>query len=238
MTLPTGYAGQTLAWPLRFGTIGSVNLRTTDTSLNWTAVSQPTMTMKQTFTAPLAVVTNGFVLTHLGQVAVGTVNMTLGGSLAVAGVGVNAHPRNVIVNVTHASAVVALSGVITGTDRYGKVITEAWAVTAGTTTKTYTGVKAFAKVTSITEVNAADASGNSIIAGSGVVFGLDFRVSTIKLIYEQQDAAVITTGGLVAGAGASATLDYRGTYAPAAAPNGAITWVIYYLTDDPTDIGT
>lgn len=238
MTLPPGYAGQTLAWPLRFGTIGSVNLRASDSSLNSTAVSQPTMIMKQTYTAPLAAVTNGYSVAHVGQVAAGTINMTLGGSLAVAGVGINAHHRNAVITVTHATAVVAMSGVITGNDRYGRIITEAWAVTATGVSKTYTGVKAFAKITSITEVNAADCSANTIIAGSGVVLGLDFRTASIKLIYEQQDAVVVTTGVLTAGAGVSATLDYRGTYTPAAAPNGVIVWAIYFLTDDPTDIGT
>lgn len=233
MTLDPNYMGQAIAWPLKFASIGQAGLRTENRA---GLVASPALPMKQVFTAPLAAVTNGFSVAHLGQVAVGSINMTLGGSLAVAGVGVNAHARNTVITVTHGSAVIALSGVITGTNVYGKTITEAWSVTAGTTSKTFTGAKAFATITSITEVNAVDASGDTVIAGSGVLLGLAFRGVTTKPMYEQQDASLITTGTFVVGAGASASADYRGTFAPAAAPNGAIVWTIYYLTDNPTDI--
>lgn len=234
MTIPKPqYSAQTLAWPIRFGQAGYAGLRTSN---GVPQLAIPAMLYKQVFTAPLAAVTNGFSASHLGQVAVGSINMTLGGSLTAGGVGTNATPRNVVITVTHASAVVALSGVVSGTNQYGKPITETWSVTAGTTSKTYTGAKAFATVTSITEVNAADASGDTVIAGSGVLLGLAFRAPLTKPLFEQQDAAILTTGTFVAGTGLNAVTDYRGTYAPAAAPNGVIVWTIYYIVDDPTDI--
>lgn len=172
--------------------------------------------------------TDGYSVAHLGAAVAGTREMTLGGALA----GRPDVARNVVITVTHASAVVAMSGVITGTNKAGREITEAWAVTAGTATKTYTGKKAFASVTSITETIAADASANTIIAGTGVVLGLAVKSSVPKALLEVVDAGVVTTGTLVAGV-AGATTDEFGTYTPATAPNGAHDYTVWYIAEDP-----
>jgi hypothetical protein len=124
-----------------------------------------------------------------------------------------------------------MSGTITGTDVYDNVITEAWAVTAGTTSKTFTGNKAFKTVTGITEVIAATAAANSIVAGDGGKLGLTYKASAPKIIAETEDGLAPTAGTLVAGSSAS-TADARGTYTPNSALNGALDFSVWYLVDD------
>jgi hypothetical protein len=158
--------------------------------------------------------------------------MTLGGALCTAGVGINGHPRNVVIVVTHASAVVAMSGTITGTDIHDQGLTEAWAVTAGTTSKTFTGKKAFKTVTSITETIAATAAANTIIAGSGNVLGFATKCTVASALKEIEAGSVVTTGTLVVASTVS-TADKRGTYAPNTVPDGANDYTVYFLSDDP-----
>jgi len=199
-------------------------------------------------TAVAAKVTNGLVTAIAGPNTT-TITPTLNGSLATAGVvmliplyGPWTGGRNVIVNVTHGTAVVAESGVISGIDVYGRPIQEAWSVTAGGTTKTFTGLKAFKYVTSVTITAVADASANTNIVGDGDALGLDVRC-TVGLaggaVKEIMDATLLTTGTLVAfhptnsGWSTSFTADPRGTYLPAAVPNAARVYDLWYISDDP-----
>lgn len=205
------------------------------------------------YNAPPAAVANGISVAHLGAAAAGARDMVIGGSLAAAGVATLGYnnldantqlasppvPRNVVITVTHASAVVAMSGVISGIGMDGRPQTEPWAVTAGTVSKTYTGVKAFSTVTGITEVIAADASANTIIAGSGNVLGIPVKTAIAKALLEIVDAAIVATGVVVA-AGTAAqvvagTADALGTYTPATAPNGAHNYEILVVSDAPGD---
>jgi hypothetical protein len=188
--------------------------------------------MRQTWTDPRTIDTDGYSASHLGAAAAGTTSMTLGGANTSGGVGVADQARNVVITVTHASSVVAMSGVITGTDIFGKTITEAWSVSATGTSKTFTGAKAFKRITDITEVVAADASGNTIIAGDGKVLGLEAYCSVASGVKEIADGSVVTTGTVVAASSAS-TADARGTYAPSATPDGAKDYTLYYLSDSP-----
>lgn len=192
----------------------------------------PDAIIHQTWTDPLTADADGFSASHAGAGAAGTTSMTLGGATTTTGVGINPHPRNVVIVVTHASAVVAMSGVITGTDIHDNVITEAWSVTTGTTSKTFTGKKGFKTVTSITEVVVADASANSIIAGQGVVFGLSSPTSVPSAVKEMADGSLATNGTVVA-ASAASTADSRGTYAPNAAPDGAKDYTIWFISASP-----
>lgn len=192
----------------------------------------PVAIIKETWTNPIAKVTNGFSASHAGAGVAGTTSMTLGGSLTSGGVGTNTHSRNIVITVTHGSAVVAMSGVITGTDRFGNGLTEAWSVTAGTTSKTFTGKKAFKTVTSITEVIAADASANTIIAGSGDVLGMNTINSTTSPVKEYAAGSLVTNGVFVAASTAS-TADPRGTYAPNTIPDAATTYIVYFLSEQP-----
>ena len=179
-----------------------------------------------------AAVANGYSLAHAGAVAVGTRDMVLGGPRVIQGVGQPVYLRNVVITVTHAAAVVAMSGIIYGNDAAGKPIQEAWAVIAGGLTQTFTGKKAFQIVTRITETNAADASANTIIAGTGATLGLSAKVSVPSLLKEVVDGVVVVTG-VVVGASAAAAADALGTYTPAAAPDGVHLYSVYYISDDP-----
>ena len=195
-------------------------------------VIMPISILTQTWTNPAAAVTNGLATSHAGAAAAGTTNPTLNGSLVSGGVGVFAHARNVVITVTHASAVVAMSGVITGTDINGNPQTEAWSVTATGTSKTFTGKKAFKTVTGYTEVVAADASANTIIAGSGAVLGFENPNEVASAIKEISAGSVVTNGTLSARSTAS-TDDTRGTYAPNSAPNGSTSYTVFYLSKQP-----
>jgi hypothetical protein len=179
----------------------------------------------QSWVDVLAAVTNWFAVSHAGAGAAGTVGMVMAHTTTD-------YPRNVVITVTHATAVVAMSGTITGTDLAGKNISEDWAVTAGTTTKTFTGKKAFKTVTGITETVAADASANSIIAGTGVVLGLNSPLSVASAVKEVAAGSVVTNGTFVK-ASAAATDDPHGTYSPNTAPNGTNDYEAWYISNYP-----
>lgn len=160
-------------------------------------------------------------------------NVAFDGALAPKGI--TDWARNVVITVTHASAVVALSGVITGKDALGRDMTEAWAVTAGTASKTFTGAKAFSKVDSVSVVAAADASADTVVIGTGNVLGIDLPVAAPKPVLELTDGAIVTTGTVVA-ASTSATADPLGTYTPATAPNGAHTYDVWAVIEDEENV--
>lgn len=154
------------------------------------------------------------------------------------GYGPNAGSRNVVVTVTHATAVVAVSGVITGKDIYGRTLQEAWSVAAGGTSQTFVGKKAFKSVTSVSITAAGDASTDTITVGRGAKLGLDVLSNGPKPILEVVNYVAVTTGALEpndssSGHATDKTSDPRGTYVPAAAPDGTNTYVIWYLSDAP-----
>lgn len=186
-------------------------------------------------TAPVAAASNNIMTTLAGP---NTTTATLipgnglNGSLVSGSTLVTDFARNVVITVTHASAVVALSGVITG-KRNGKVITETWSVTAGTTSKTFTGKKAFNQITSITITAASDASADSVVIGTGTVFGLPCRCSCPSAVKETLDGSIVTNGTVVAGVRNSATADHLGTYSPNTAPDGSHKYEVWFLANDP-----
>jgi len=185
---------------------------------------------KQSWTNPLAIDDNGILTATAGPNAT-TITPTLVGAYVAAGVATLAHPRNVIVTVTHNSSIVACNGVVTGTDMYGKTITETWAVTATGTSKTDGTAKAFKTVTSVTIIAATDASANTIIVGTGDVLGLEMVNVITSPVKELEDGAAPTAGVLVAGS-TSANVDEYGTYDPNSALDGAKDFVIWYIVDD------
>lgn len=143
-------------------------------------------------------------------------------------------PRNVVVTVTHASAVVALSGIIYGQDEYGHLIQEAWSVTATGTSKVYTGKKAFAVVDGITVIGATDASADVVSVGTGSVLGLPSRnavAGTDAAVKETIDGVVAITGTLTA-AGVDPA-DAQGTFLAATIPNATHNYEVWYLEVDP-----
>lgn len=179
-------------------------------------------------------VTNGYSTTFAGPNTT-TLNATLNGSLVTAGEGRPDKPRNVVITVTHASAVVAESGTIYGFADAARrqAITEDWSVTAGGTSKTFTGAKSFAVVTRVTVTAASDASANSNIIGSGKVFGIPVKVSCPSAIKEMSGGSVVTNGTVVAGSSAAAA-DALGTYSPNAAPDGTTDFEAWVISDQPT----
>lgn len=194
----------------------------------------PSAIVHDSFVDPPILDADGISVAHLGSAVAGTTNQVIGGALASGGVARLVPSRNVVITVTHATAVVAMSGVITGLDRSGNVMTEAWSVTAGGTSKVFTGKKAFVAVTAITEVVAASAVGNTITSGTGVVLGLSSPVSVASAVKERVNGSVVTTGTLVA-ASLVATDDPMGTYAPATAPDGSNDYDVWYISDRPED---
>lgn len=182
---------------------------------------------KQTFTNPITADDDGYLTTTAGPNTT-TSTPAFNGAIST---GVPDFPRNVVITVTHATSVVALSGVITGFDTLGLPITEAWSVTATGTSKVFTGSKSFKKVTSVTIVAAADASADSVIIGTGVKLGLDTTNALASAVKETSAGSVVTNGTLVA-ASTSASADRYGTYSPSSAPNGSTAYQVWYLVDD------
>jgi hypothetical protein len=190
----------------------------------------PTWIVKDTFVDASTIDDDGVSAAHAGPNNT-TQSMTIGGALATGGVATLTPARAVIVTVTHASAVVAESGTITGTDIHGRAITETWSVTAGTTSKTYTSAQAFKTVTAITETAASDASANTCKVGDSKRLGLSFKASSVKVIAEEEDGAIPTLGVIVK-ASSTANTDLRGTYTPNSTLNGALDFSVWYLSDD------
>jgi hypothetical protein len=187
----------------------------------------------QAFVNPATIDADGYVVDEAGPNAT-TKNMTLDGTFVSAGVGRPDFPRNVVVTVDHASSVVACNGVITGTDVKNNPITEAWSVTAGTTQKVFTGVRAFKTITQISVTAAGNATTNTIDVGTGKKLGLDMTCSSVVAVAEEQDGAAPTAGVIVKGS-TTGDADRRGTYTPNATLNGALDFDIWYLVDDPWD---
>lgn len=140
--------------------------------------------------------------------------------------------RNVVITVTDAAAVVAQSGVITGLDIHGDLQTEAWSVAVATTSRTFTGAKAFSRVLQVTVTAATNASANTFEVGFGNVLGLEVASSLTSPLKEIAAGSVVTNGVVVA-ASTSASADQFGTYTPNTAPNGTNDYTLYYLSDNP-----
>lgn len=186
---------------------------------------------KQSWVDPAAIDDDGYLTTTAGPNAE-TLTPTLAGALCTGGVGTPDFPRNVIVTVTHASSIVACNGVITGTDFYDNVVTNTWSVTATGTSKTSASAQTFKTVTAVTLIASGDASGNSIIIGTGDVLGLDMVCVSDAFVGEHEDGAAPTAGTLVIGS-TSANADRLGSYEPNSALDGALDFDIWYLVDDP-----
>lgn len=183
----------------------------------------------------VAVDDNGYKTTIAGPNTT-TIIPTLDGALVTAGEGRPDIPRNVVITVTHASAVVALSGTISGfADAARRVpITEAWSVTAGGTSKVFTGKKSFAIVTKVTITAAGDATADSVIIGTGKVFGFPVKVACPSAVKELSGGSIATNGVVVAASTAS-TDDQFGTYTPNAAPDGNTDFVVWVIVDSPSE---
>jgi hypothetical protein len=86
--------------------------------------------------------------------------------------------RNLVSVMTHASAVVASTVLITGYDYALQPMTELHTITAGTTSKTVTGTKAWAYVTSVAITSAANSETNTLNLGTGTKLGLPYALES------------------------------------------------------------
>lgn len=131
-------------------------------------------------------------------------------------------PRNIVAAVTHSSSVVAMTIVLTGEDQYGERMVETLSITAGDTSKSATGAKAFARLHSIAITSAGNAQSNTLNIGTGAALGLPVRVDANNLI-AARTAGAADTGTLTAADTTDPTAttgDVRGTFTPSGTLNG------------------
>jgi len=167
----------------------------------------------------------------------GAEDMTLDGARVTGGVATLDVPRNVTLTgaTTDHSAVTAT---ITGTDVYGNAMVETMACPNNSTVS---GKKAFKTVTTVA-VDGAIAT-NGISVGFGDVLGLPVYLGqTGLMLADLEDGAAVTDGTFVAGlatgtASTATTADVRGTYDPNSAADGAKTFTLYTIVNDPTFLG-
>ncbi len=160
--------------------------------------------------------------------------LLVNGALAASGVATLDVPRNVVVDSGGADTAVIT---VTGTDVYGKSLSEAITLNGATAVA---GKKAFKTITAL----ASDATiANGFFAGPGDVLGLPVFVPAAGFIVnELEDGIVATAGTFVAGivtAGGSTTTtgDIRGTYDPNSAADGAKVFQLVVYLPDPSSTG-
>lgn len=165
--------------------------------------------------------------------ALATIQPSIGGSASVFNL---ATPRNLILTVTHGSSVVAMTCVITGYDVWGQKMAELFTITAGTTSKTATGKKAFKTILSIAFTAAGNAEANTANLGWGDVLGLPYALAGKSDIvaWFENDAQVLPTTVVVADSttATASTGDVRGTIAPTAATDGTKTYFAWINVAD------
>lgn len=180
--------------------------------------------------APDALVANG-VCTSQTPGAAGALNID--GTLKSGNAAVFDVPRGV--SVTGAANDAAKVFTITGLDEYGATVKE---TITGVNANTVAGKKAFKKVTSVS-INAAAAG--AITVGTTDVLGLPiFLADGDFVLREMEDGTVRTTGVFVAGDQSKPTAttgDVRGTYDPASACNGALSFRLLLSTLTPDYLG-
>lgn len=138
-------------------------------------------------------------------------------------------PRNVVAAWTNTAVIT-----VTGLDEHGNVMVEQSA--SGTS---FTGLKAFARVTSVTF--SANVTGATV--GTGVRLGLPIWLpNSGNVLREFEDGAVPTAGTIVAGLAqgtrsTALTADVRGTYQPNSAPDGSRVFDLLVSVPDPNHRG-
>lgn len=247
MTLKTANTGGALPMPVRgvfgayTGTLGAPARGYEPGVLDGEPVGVAlSMLIKDSWTNPATASTTAYISTALTGATYQPNNSTVVTARTAAvwdgtlgSTGKPPHPRNVVVTTTHASAVVACTVTVTGKDKYGRTITEAFTVAAGTTSRTNTGTTSFYQVDSISIQSASDCAANSTILGTGAVLGLSMPCAVASAVKETSAGSVVTNGTVVARSTA-ANADKRGTYAPNSAPNGSTSYVVWYISDDPS----
>lgn len=148
-------------------------------------------------------------------------------------------PRNVSLNVTHGSSIVAMTHLVTGYDYYGQMQTELLTVTATGTSKTVAGKKTWAAILSMSFTSASNAQANTANLGWGSVFGLPYRITDASQLVPFGNGAIDITGTVTAAddtAVSNVTGDVRGTYAPSSAPDGTKKYAFWLTPADASSV--
>lgn len=145
--------------------------------------------------------------------------------------------RNVTLDVSHATSIVAMTVLVTGKDTYDAVMSELLTVTATGTSKAVNGKKAFKQITSIAVASAADATTNTLNVGWGDVLGLPYKldgaydvVSFFADTTEESASATFVAGDTTVAT--TTTGDTRGTVTPNTATDGSVEYRVWMRVSD------
>lgn len=144
-------------------------------------------------------------------------------------------PRNIQVQMTHNSSLVACTVTITGYDKYRGKMVETLTVTATGTDKTVQGVKAFAYVYTVAIVSAGNATTNTANIGFGAVLGLPYYLAEKSDLLSTWFNDAVDSATVVAGVTSTASAtsgDVRGTVTLAGTLDGAKTLRVWMHVSD------
>lgn len=136
-------------------------------------------------------------------------------------------PRGVTSVVTHGSAVVACTIRITGYDLYRAKMVEEHGITAGTTSKTVAGKKAFKYISKIEIIAAGNATTNTANIGFNKAIGLPYKLANLSDLLsvwfnDAVDSATVAKADTTA-TQTAITGDVRGTVVIAGTLDGSKT---------------
>lgn len=183
---------------------------------------------------------DGFI-TAAGSGAAGALgDLVIDGALAVAGVGINATPRNVIIDSTNAGDGTQVV-TITGRDTVGNLLVEA--LTLNGTTEV-AGASAFSAITNINldVVTAGNLTVGTSVTLANVELGLEGQLVNAYDVLHAFTGAGAAEGGTFTVADETSpptatTGDARGTYSPGNLPDGAADYILLYVASDLTKEG-
>ena len=146
-------------------------------------------------------------------------------------------PRNLVAAVTHGSAVVAMTIVVTGYDRWREKVVEQFDITAGGGSKTDVGNKALAFVESVAITSAGNATTNTLNLGSGTKLGLPYKLANVYDLLSYfagavEELASVTIAAADTTAATATTGDVRGTVTPNTPPDGTDVHACWFLPAD------
>lgn len=150
-------------------------------------------------------------------------------------------PRALEAKVTHSSAVVAMTILVSGYDVHKQAMSELFTATAGTTSKTATGKKAFAYIESIAITAASDAEANTLNLGWIDVLGLPYKAAAkadvVRVFFNDaiDDSATVVAG--VTTTATTTTGDVRGTVDPNSAADGSAVIVWMHVAGSGSEAG-
>lgn len=152
-------------------------------------------------------------------------------------------PRNVTINATHATSIVAMTVLVTGYDIYGDPMSELLTMAATGTDTSVSGKKAFKYIDSIAIASAGNATTNTLNVGWGDVLGLPYALAAKSDFFtngtyfgEVLEATAPTLAKAITATATTTTGDVRGTVNLNSACDGSAVSV-WYKTD-PTSVTT